>query len=151
MRKILLFSILPVLVLCGCSATKPLISPSLVQQGVRASVSYGVAKYPSALPFVRASEPIICAASEGTNLAPAQVVAAIQQADILKTPESVFIVNSALLLYEGIYNAYGSNAVNNAAMLRDYLHATCLGIGQGLQPGGVVAAPLLQLNWPQVK
>lgn len=141
------------LLLCGCSATKPLMSPALLQQGVSSAVAFGTAKYPTALPFVRAAEPIICSASEGTNLSPAVVVAAIQQANVLQTPESVFIVNSALLLYEGVYNAFGADAVNNSAQLKEYLHATCLGIGQGIVAirAGPMALPPRPSGWPQVQ
>lgn len=142
------------LLVCGCSTTKPLISPALLQQGVSSAVAFGTAKYPSAVPFVRAAEPVICSASEGTNLAPAVVVAAIQEANVLQTAESVFIVNSALLLYEGVYNAFGADAVNNSAQLKEYLHATCLGIGQGIiaiQPGPLrMPPPPRPPGWPQV-
>ena len=137
------------LILSGCSSTRPILSPAMLQAGVQSAVTFGVSKYPDAIPYVRAVEPIVCAASEGTNLAPAEVVAAIQDADVLKTAESVFIVNSALLLYQGIYNAYGADAVNQSESLRAYLHATCIGIGQGLPPGAVVAAGRTQ--WPMVR
>lgn len=144
-----LLMLLSVVVLCGCASNKPILSPALVQAGVSAAVGYGAAKYPQAVPYVRAAEPVICAASESTNLAPAEVVLAIQQAGVLKTPESVLIVNSALLLYSGIYNAFGADAVNQNELLQAYLKATCYGIGQGL-PVNPAEAPS-NANWPQVK
>lgn len=141
------------LLICGCAGTRPLITPGMLQQGVGSAVAYGVHKYPGARPFVSAAQPIICSASEGTNLAPAEVVAALEDANVLRTPESVFIVNSALLLYEGIYNAFGADAVDNSEQLRSYLHATCLGIGLGIGEGvptDIMASPQ-RANWPQVK
>lgn len=140
--------------LCGCGTSKPLLSPALVQQGVSAAVSYGVAKYPATVPYIRAAEPVICSASEGTNLAPAEVIAAVNEAGVLKTPESVFILNSALLLYEGVYNSLGVDVLNDYELLRNYLHATCLGIGQGL-PSPNLAMPMGAVyrarSWPQAK
>lgn len=141
-------AVLCLVLLCGC-ANKPLLSPALVQAGVAAAVSYGVSKKPEAIPFVRAVEPVICSASESTNLAPAEVVLAIQQSGALKTPESVLIVNSALLLYSGIYNSFGADAVNQNALLQAYLHATCVGIGQGLPPNP--PGPGTHSSWPQIK
>lgn len=138
------------LILSGCKTSSgPIISPRLLQFGVQSAVTFGVAKYPEARPFVKAAEPIICAAAEGTNLAPAQVIEALGMADVLKNPESVFIVNTAMLLYQGIWNAYGTEAVNNSESLQAYLHATCLGIRLGLQPDQVVAATRAQ--WPMVR
>ena len=148
-KSCLLLSLLTAtLILSGCSSSRPLLSPAMLQSGVKSVVTYGVAKYPTAIPYVRAVEPIVCSAAAGTNLAPAEVVEAISAAGVLQTPESVFIINSALLLYQGIYNAFGADAVNQSVLLREYLNATCVGIGQGLPPDAVVAAGRSQ--WPMV-
>lgn len=136
--------------LCGCSTTRPLLTPAMMQEGVRTAVTYGLDKYPNATVYVRAAEPIICSASEGTNLAPAQIVSELQEADVLRTPEALLIVNSALLLYEGVYNAYGADAVNNSAVLQPYLHAVCLGIGQG-QPQALRHPRATEMNSPRSK
>jgi len=139
------------LLLTGCKTSSPLISPTLVQQGVATGVSYSVARYTNAVPYLRAADTIICSAANSTNIAPAQIVAAIEAAGLTKTPESVLILNSALLLYIGVWQSYGNDAVNNVPTLKLYLQATCNGIQQGLV--GVVGATrgVPDKNWPVVK
>lgn len=135
----------------GCTSTNR-ISPATVHQGVAAGVAYSSAKYTNAVPYLRMAVPVICAAANGTNLAPAEVVKAIEGANIsLKTPEAVLILNAALMFYTGIWDSYGEDALNKAPELRPYLEATCSGITAGLPSiiGLMRAAP--DGKWPLVK
>lgn len=155
MNKIKL--IVPIIALTfavGCSSIK--ISPSTVQQGVATGVSYSVIKYPQVVPYLRAADDLICSAANGTNISPAQVIAAIERAPsaaVLKTPEGVLILNAALTLYVGVWESYGVNAVNNAPTLQLYLKATCSGIAEGLPSasGNLTARRVSETGWPLVK
>lgn len=149
-----LFPVLIVAVLIvGCTGPRA-ISPAIVQQGVAMSVGYSALKYPTAVPYLRAATPVICSAANSSNLAPAQVIAAVESsgASSVKTPEGVLILNTALLLYIGVWQSYGEDALNNSPQLRLYLQATCDGMTAGLpQPAG--AAKALQApakSWPLV-
>lgn len=134
MKTIICLALSACLLTCGCSTITGKLTPPVVQQGVATGVSYSTAKYPTAIPYVRAAGEVICSAANGTNLSPAAVVAAVESsnATFLKTPEGVLILNSALTLYIGVWESYGAEAVNNAPVLKTYLQATCDGINQGL-------------------
>lgn len=158
-RKVLsLFTLSALAVgLVGCGTTggtKPNIGPPMVRLGVSSGATYSLLKYPQALPAVKASAAIICSQANGTNLAPAAVVEAVN-AYTEQTPESVLIVNSALSLYTLVWNSYGASAVANTPTLQLYLSATCDGLNDALaaQPAaGVVRnAPPQNPTWPQVK
>jgi hypothetical protein len=108
-----LYSLLIILpLLAGCSTTS-VISPAVVQQGVATGVSYGVLKYPQAVPELRIASEVICSAANSTNLSPAVVVSAVQAADPNLTPETTLIINGALVLYIGIWDSYGAKALDN--------------------------------------
>lgn len=167
--EILLFKIVAMLMLMGflvtgCASSPVKITPALVQQGVATGVAYSTAKYPQAVPYLKAADLVICSASEGTNLAPSEVVAAIESSDAaaLKTPEAVLILNTALTLYTGVWDAYGADALNNQPDLKLYLQATCAGISDGLPPISLPTpiTPMMAKrivdsrgnpNWPHVK
>lgn len=139
----------------GCSSVTNQITPAVVQQGVATGVSYAVAKYPTAIPYLEAAAPIICSAANGTNLNPAQVVAAIESspAAALKTPEAVLILNGALTLYIAVWDSYGSNALASSTAIQPYLAATCAGIDEALPAStnapAMKVAPLVYI-WPVV-
>ncbi len=146
-----LFSLIPLLALAlvaGCkTGSNQIISPALVQAGVATGVSYGVVKYPTAIPYLRAADSIICSAANGTNIAPSEIVAAIEAAGLTKTPESVLILNGALTLYIGVWQSYGADAVNNVPTIKLYLQATCNGITDGL---GGARSVRNEAKWPVV-
>lgn len=143
--------ILPLLALvAGCSSVGK-ITPALVQQGAATAVSYGVEKYPTAIPYIKVAGAVICSAANGTNISPAEVVAAVEasNAGALKTPESVLILNGALLLYTGLWESYGADAVTEHEKLQLYLQATCNGIHDGLPDAARGRAPEPR-NWPLI-
>lgn len=154
MKKLAAISALVALTF-GCSSLK--ITPQIVEQSVSTGVKYSVAKYPNSIPYLRAAAPVICSAAYQTNLIPALVIEAIQnsEAEKLKTPEAVLILNSAMLLYIGLWNSYGDDALTKAPMFRLYLQATCEGIQGGL-PAPLSIPELLQeypgkRDWPKVR
>ena len=138
--------------LVGCKSP---IAPGLVRLGVSSGASYSLLKYPQAAPAVKASADIICSQSNGTNLAPASIYAAVN-AYQNQTPESVLIVNTALSLYTLLWNGYGTDAVNNIPQLKLYLSATCDGLHDALPPATAAGAPTVMRaaaqnkNWPHV-
>jgi hypothetical protein len=121
---------------CGTTGGGSAMSPAVVRVGVATGVAYSAAKYTNAVPYIRAATPVICSVANGTNLAPGDVIRAVELSDAtaLKTPEGVLILNAAMLLYTGVWQSYGSNAVANAPTLKLYLQATCDGLHDGL-PG----------------
>lgn len=153
-----IITLLGALLLSSGCAGQFQVSPAVVQQGVASGVSYSSAKFPTAVPYLLAAGDVICSEANGTNLAPADVIAAIESSNAsqFKTPEAVLILNSALTLYIGIWDSYGSNALANATTLQPYLKATCDGINQGLPPqGGKLMLHKGQQapspNWPMIK
>jgi len=139
------------LLLTGCKSP---LSPLVTRQGVAIGVSYSVMKYPSAVPYLKAVTPVVCASANSTNLSPAAVVAAIEQssaANALKTPEGVLILNSSLLLYNAVWQSFGSNAVANIPTLREHLQATCNGLNDGLFATTATAAAKGNNAWARVK
>lgn len=138
----------------GCKNTSPTLGPSLVQQGVATGVSYSVIKYTNAVPYLKVGAQIVCASAAGTNISPAAIIASLEQSSLansLKTPEGVLIFNSAMLLYTGIWESYGSNAVANVAQLQPYLQATCNGMNQGLAYTTLSARNAPAATWPKAK
>lgn len=155
-RKVLSVLSLAVLAagLVGCGTTGSQIGPPMVRLGVSTGTSYALLKHPQALPAVRASADVICSQAAGTNLAPVNVVAAVN-AYTEQTPESVLIVNSALGLYTLVWNGYGADAVKKTPELQKYLQATCDGLNDALAspptPSGVVRNAPPNPAWPLVR
>jgi hypothetical protein len=138
----------------GCKNTSPTLGPALVQQGVATGVSYSVIKYTNAIPYLKVGAQVVCASAGGTNISPAAIITALEQSSVansLKTPEGVLIFNSALLLYTGIWESYGSNAVASVAQLQPYLQATCNGMNQGLAYTTLSARNAPVATWPKAK
>lgn len=130
--KTSLFAVLFALALAGCATTpapnpNP-IAPSLVEIAVQASVTYGIAEKPSAIPYLQASKLVICAAAANNVLGPQQVIDALENSEAvaLKTPEGVIILNAALSLYGVIYVSYGANVPDST--VQPYLQAVCNGM-----------------------
>lgn len=150
MKKYLIPFIL--MAVTGCSSLKQ-ISPALVQQGVSTTTRYALSKYPQAKPGVQIAQNVICSAANSTNIAPEQVVAAIQGTTQL-TPESTLIINGALTLYIGIWDSYGADAVSKTPVLQTYLKATCDGLvdalGTSLMTMKAKAEPAPSVTWPLV-
>lgn len=141
--------LLPVILLAGCTSTKQLITPAIVRQGVSALEGYSISKYPDTVPYLKAAAPVICSAANSTNLSPTQVINALEKskANELKTPQGVLILNSLLVLYIGIWDAYGDDAVNRSPDLQSYLKATCDGMNDRLPVDSRVLQMMLARPW----
>lgn len=151
-RILALFCLLTLLAGCSTTATDPSsINPIVVRLGVSTGVTYGLSKYPQAVPGVRIAGEVICSAATGTNLSPDNLIAAIQGVSTNITPETTLIVNGALVLYIGIWNSYGQSALTNQPALRLYLQATCSGILDGLASSGRRVPESAAQTWPLLR
>lgn len=125
------------LIAVGCSNTSPKMTKGLYVATVSSGVAIGVDRYPKAVPYLRVAEPIICAAGNGTNVTPAEIVAALQNspaANAVATPEGKLILNGALILYISLFDSYGTDWVNEQEQLKLYLGYTCEALALGLPP-----------------
>lgn len=151
MKKLILATILALpLIFSGCKSSNPNIGPALLQVGVSTGAGYGILKYPQAVPGVRAGADVICAAAAGTNVSPANIVAAIDAYGEL-TPEATFILQGALNAYSLVYNGMSDT---NTTVVRPYAQAVCNGLNEALLLSGqrgpaVVVDP--DNKWPQLK
>lgn len=137
---------LSLLLAAGCRS--PGLTKSMVQTAVSTGVGFGVIKEPRAIPYLRAAVPVVCSAAAGTNLSPAQIVAALEKssAEGLKTPEAVIIMNGVIGIYTAIFEAYGAD-IKDRPYLKAALEGTCEGMKLGLpteaqsvKPGAVTKA-----------
>lgn len=131
-------TLIPLLLLAltvGCKS--PGLTKTMVQTAVATGVTFGVMKEPRAIPYLRASVPVICSAAHGTNLNPAEIVAALENSPAggLKTPQSILIMNGIIGIYTGVYEAYGQD-IDDRPFLQAALDGTCEGLKQGLPPEG---------------
>lgn len=119
------------LMLTGCKS--PTVTKGVVRTTVATGVGFGVLKSPTAIPYLRASAPVVCSAAHGTNIAPVEVIAALEGSDarFLKTPEGTLIMNGALSLYMTLFDEYGAS-IKNLPLLQSYLEGVCEGINLGL-------------------
>lgn len=129
----------------GCAS--PALSKGMVRTAVSTGVAFGVLKDPTAIPYLRAATPVICAAAANTNLSPAAVIAALEGSDAtqFKTAEAVIIMNGALSIYSAVWAEYGGR-VSNFPLLQAYLEGTCEGLTLGL-PTTKVSPVIADGNW----
>lgn len=151
MKKTLLsLSLIPAIFGCSTGGNSNL-APSLVRIGVSTGVAYGTVQYPKSVPGVRIAGEVICSAANGTNLSPTSVIEAIRAASPNISPETTLIVNGALVLYIGVWNSYGQNAMGNLPDLKLYLKATCDGINDGLLTPVTKSSPTAPTAWPLLR
>lgn len=138
MKKLIL--LLPILLaLTGCK--NPALTQAVVRTTVGSTVGYSLIKKPELVPYVRLSTDVICATAHSTNISPAAIVKNLELIDpSVKTPEGILLVNGALSLYRGVWESYGSNAVNNATALRPFLMGTCEGLTDAVSLSTVVSS-----------
>ena len=139
MKLIVCLSLLSILVLTGCKNISPTTTRTIETAAVAAGVGAGLARYPTARPYVQSAATIICAESASTNGNPEQIIADIQNsptAGPLKTAEGTLIINGAVGIYSAIYDNLGTN---KATML-NYLGGLCDGMNTGLAFDPVVFA-----------
>lgn len=135
------------LLLCGCAAVKPLLTPAALASEVSEGVQSGLSVYPSAKPDVQLAQGVVCAAAQSTNTNPAMIVNDLQALGITNT-YSVLIVNGAVLPYTTIYDLIGTNST---AVVEPYLSAFCNGLTDGLASSATGAQPKHRLLTPHLK
>lgn len=131
------------LVLTGCKTAPRPLTNLAVTTGATLATQWGSAQYPTAVPFIRVADVVICDTAANTNLSPDALVAALAnspEASVVKTPEGVMIVNGIVAVYTGLWDGFGSNQVANSAALRAYLNDLCIGIKAGLPATASAAA-----------
>lgn len=115
-------------VLVGCKNSSPL-TYSLATSTL---VSYGLRNSPETAGYLRDVQPVVCSVANGTNLTPAQVVAAIESSGIDDSAEGRLVVNGILLLYISAFDSLGTGT-NNTANVSPYAQAIfCDGFAWGL-------------------
>lgn len=152
-RFLIPVALVALLAFTGCGTVGKIITPAAVQSGVSSGVRYGVAKYPEALPAVRVATEVICSQANGTNVSPAEIVAAIENSSFerIKTPEAIFITQSMITIYTAAWNSFASDAVA-ASEAKPYLQAVCNGAIEGMPKPNIFRLPTLAENrWPQLR
>lgn len=137
--------------LTGCKSTPLPMQKALYVTTVSTGVALGVDKYPTALPFLRVAEPIICAAGNGTNVTPAEIVAALTNspaANAVATREGQAIMNGVIAIYIGVFESYGADYVAHHEQLSNYLKWTCEAVGLGLPPTNITVRSLMRKPLP---
>lgn len=135
------------LMLVGCKNSSPL-TYSLATSTI---VSYGLRNSPQTAGYLRDVQPVVCAAANGTNLSPAQIVTAIKESGIDDSAEGRLIVDGVLLIYISAFDSLGSKT--NVAAVAPYSHAIfCEGFEWGLAgaPTAIKArnVPPARAVWP---
>ena len=152
----------------GCATGKPggnsSFGPDLLHVGVNAAAVGVVIKYPDAIPPMRVAASVICAASNGTNIAPADIVRALDAA-VTPNKNALLAITVGLNLYSVAYNGLVDKS---AASASPYLKAVCDGISEALllTPDGLnaplararspkaleqISQPVGSAQWPQLR
>lgn len=143
MKKLLL--LIPLcLSLVGCAGNKPM-TKAVYTLAVSTGVSVGAQRYPTAVPYARIANTIICASATGTNVSPAEILTAIQTSPIAEaaaTPEGKLVVNGVLVLYSALFE--GGGVTDEEA--KEWLQWTCDAVTLGLPPAGVNTVPVMVLS-----
>lgn len=141
------------LIAVGCKSNSvPLpMQKALYVTTVSTGVAFGVERYPEVTPYLRVAQPIICAAGNGTNITPDEIVSALTNspaANAVATKEGKAIMNGVIAIYYGVFESYGNDWVNEQEQLKNYLQWTCEAVGLGLPPAGQNAhvASVLQVR-----
>ena len=117
-------------IVTGCK-TGPL-AKSLYVTSVSTGVALGVQRYPETRLYLQVATPIICAQASSTNVTPEQIIKALgdsPEATAAASPQGKLILNGALVLYFGIFDAIG---IQNMPVLQNYLSWTCEALTLGL-------------------
>ena len=134
----------------GCTTNNPGLNAALLKTAVSTAAGYELATHPAAIPAFKTAALVVCAAAHGTNVSPAEIVAAIQAQSGGMTPETVVIVNGAINLYELAYWAVSpTNSPNPYAL------ALCEGMNEAAMIASLPASRSRNAvpqnpKWPKV-
>jgi len=109
----------------------------LFQAVVTSGVSYGVQKQPKITAYLKAVRDIACSLSEGTDLSPEVLNAALQATSVkeFKTAEAEEIVDGIVLAYGLAYKDRVKYKVDANIYAKPFMQAICKGIRNGLERG----------------
>ncbi len=109
-------------------------SHAAFQSAVMLGEQFAIETHPEAVPYLRLATPIVCAAANGTNVSPAQIVAALQAAGITD-PATKLILNGSLALFNIVVAG-----ITDQSEARLYAQDLCQGLTLGLPPSGPALA-----------
>jgi hypothetical protein len=120
------------LILTGCGTTaNPALGPAALQASVTLGTEIATDRHPELVPQFRLAGTAACAVADGTNIAPAEMVSAMDKAGITNLLARD-IMNGFLATYNVAYVYVGTNFDR----FRPYSRALCDGIRMGLPPEG---------------
>ncbi len=143
---ILLFA--AILTLTGCTTgPKPApLPPEFYEAGTKTAVKFGLRNSPNTARYLRAVQPVVCAAVTGGELTPQQISDSLTNVIDGKTPEGILIVGGVQLLYITAYNYIGG--ATNQATFRPYADAIlCKGFAEGLAEGVIMRNAPVRSAW----
>lgn len=135
--------------MAGCSTTPQPMTRAAVTGAVSLGVQIGTERYPESVPYIRAATPVVCSAADGTNIQPAEIVAALQP--VVTNDHAKMIINGAVVIYDVIFESYGTNWIEHQAYLKDILGGVCDGLTQGLPTPQMAAKAHLQPGRTAIK
>ena len=148
-RSFLIITALFSLALVGCTTTPGSVTmtPAQLTTAVSVGVQVGLDVYPAATPDVALARDSICAAASSANTSPEAIVNDLAALNLTNS-NSKLIVDSALLVYEGVYTAIGTNTTGQ---IQPYLTALCAGMTAGLPPATTTAKASRKLLPPHLR
>lgn len=131
----MLAAVVLTLIASGCAVTNP--NAPMTHAAFSAAVTLGerfiLEAHPEAVPHVRIATAVICSAATGSNVQPAQIVAALTEAGITNA-HAKDVINVGIALYNVVFASYGADWVNNQPTLKLYMQDLCNGLTAGLPP-----------------
>lgn len=94
----------------------------------------GLETHPEATPYVRAAVPVVCAVANGTNVTPAEIVKALEAANVTNVTAKL-IINGGLAIFNVVVTGLGTNQTE----IRAYGQDLCDGMRAGLPPESAMA------------
>jgi len=126
-----LFIGLCLLLLNGCATTSPNapMSHAVFTAAVTLGEQIGLETHPEATPYVRAAAGVVCSVANGTNVTPAEIVKALEAANVTNSTARI-IINGSLAILNVVVAGLGTN--DNE--IRLYGKDLCQGMQLGLPP-----------------
>lgn len=116
------------LLFTGCTS-----NPAMSHAAFRASVTLGeqigLSTHPEATPYVRAAVPVVCSVANGTNVTPAEIVKALEKANVTNST-AILIINGGISLLDVVVAGLGTNQTE----IRAYGQDLCVAMQAGLPP-----------------
>lgn len=135
------------LLLAGCtSQNQGPMSHAAFTAAVTLGEQIGLETHPEAVPYVRAAVPVVCAVANGTNVSPAEIVAALEKANVTNATAKL-IINGSLSLLNIVVAGVGTNETE----IRLYGKDLCNGMQAGLPTENSTHALMLKSLPPHLR